>query len=105
MAFAVGGLSSVSSIPSTRCPPRVLANATISLNSLSRPYAAKSLPSCQGSRLPSRPGISCHAAAPRASPQIQLLEKIIALVVDDDERREILDFDSPDRFHAEFGMF
>src|ERR1700681_4747346 len=39
------------------------------------------------------------------SPQIQFLEEIIALVVDDDEGREILDLDAPDRFHAEFGIF
>src|ERR1700712_739078 len=39
------------------------------------------------------------------SPQIQLLEEIIALVVDDDEGRKILDLDAPDRFHAEFGIF
>src|SRR5258708_10155382 len=39
------------------------------------------------------------------SPQIQFLEEIIALVVDDDESREILDLDAPDRFHAEFGIF
>src|ERR1700704_6906522 len=41
----------------------------------------------------------------RPSPQIQFLEEIIALVVDDDEGREILDLDAPDRFHAEFGIF
>ncbi len=35
------------------------------------------------------------------SPQIQFLEKIIALVVDDDEGGEVLDVDAPDRFHAE----
>src|SRR5258705_10369087 len=39
------------------------------------------------------------------SPQIQFLEEIIALVVDDDEGREILDLDAPDRFHAEVGIF
>src|SRR5258708_12163686 len=39
------------------------------------------------------------------SPQIQFLEEIIALVVDDDQSREILDLDAPDRFHAEFGIF
>src|SRR5258707_4473483 len=39
------------------------------------------------------------------SPQIQFLEEIIALVVDDDEGRKILDLDAPDRFHAEFGIF
>src|ERR1700682_6801369 len=39
------------------------------------------------------------------SSQIQFLEEIIALVVDDDEGREILDLDAPDRFHAEFGIF
>src|ERR1700704_1621166 len=41
----------------------------------------------------------------RPSPQIQFLEEVIALVVDDDEGREILDLDAPDRFHAEFGIF
>src|SRR5260221_13543061 len=39
------------------------------------------------------------------SPQIQFLEEIVALVVDDDEGREIHDLDAPDRFHAEFGIF
>src|SRR5580698_6947945 len=37
----------------------------------------------------------------RASPQIQLLEEIIALVVDDDEGRKIHHLDAPDRFHAQ----
>ena len=40
-----------------------------------------------------------------ALPQIQFLEEVIALVVDDDEGRKILDLDAPDRFHAEFGIF
>ena len=31
-----------------------------------------------------------------------LFEKIIALVVDHNERREVFDFDFPDRFHPEF---
>ena len=39
------------------------------------------------------------------SPQIQVLEKVIALVVNDDEGRKIHDLDAPDRFHAEFGIF
>src|SRR5258707_10277460 len=39
------------------------------------------------------------------SPQIQFLEEIIALVVDDDEGREIHHLDAPDRFHAELGIF
>src|SRR5579863_4939182 len=38
-------------------------------------------------------------------PQIQLLEEIVALVVDDNEGREIDHFDAPDRFHAELGIF
>src|SRR5437868_13907521 len=38
-------------------------------------------------------------------PQIQLLEEIIALVVDHDEGREIFYLDAPDRLHAEFGKF
>src|ERR1700727_2887032 len=50
-----------------------------------------------GSRSPGR--------QPWGSPQIQLLEEIIALVIDDDEGRKILDFDAPDRLHAEFGIF
>src|SRR5205823_10270668 len=39
------------------------------------------------------------------SPQIQFLEKIIALVIDHDECRKILDLDAPDRLHAELGIF
>src|SRR6478672_12334276 len=38
-------------------------------------------------------------------PQIQFLEEIVALVVDDDEGREIHHLDAPDRFHPEFGIF
>ena len=45
------------------------------------------------------------ARAEPASAQIQFLEKIIALVVDDDEGRKIHHLDAPDRFHAEFGIF
>jgi NADPH:quinone reductase len=43
----------------------------------------------------------------RAEPltQIQLLEEIVPLVVDDDEGREILDLDAPDRLHAKLGIF
>src|SRR5579875_1225312 len=49
---------------------------------------------------------SINRAAPCfASPQVQFLEEIIALVIDDDEGREILDFDPPDRFHPELGIF
>ena len=40
-----------------------------------------------------------------ASSEVQLLEEVVALVVDDDEGREILDLDAPDRLHAEFGIF
>ena len=32
-----------------------------------------------------------------------MLEKIIPLVIHQDKRREVFDFDLPDRFHAEFG--
>src|SRR3974390_1581274 len=41
----------------------------------------------------------------RALAQIQFLEKVIPLIVDDDEGREVLDLDFPDRFHAELGIF
>src|SRR5215213_1901808 len=44
-------------------------------------------------------------ASGRSLPQIQFLEKIIPLVVDHDERREILYLDAPDRLHAELGIF
>src|SRR5215212_4741069 len=40
-----------------------------------------------------------------SSPQIQFLEKVVALVVDDNKCREILDLDAPDRLHSEFGIF
>src|SRR5262245_16602099 len=44
----------------------------------------------------------CQSAL--ASPQIQFLEKVIALVVDDDEGWKILDLDPPDRLHTELGI-
>src|SRR5579871_3161165 len=37
--------------------------------------------------------------------QVQLLEEVVALVVDDREGGEILDLDAPDRLHAELGVF
>src|SRR6202007_3467060 len=40
-----------------------------------------------------------------ASPQVQILEEVVAFVVDDDEGREVDYFDAPDRFHAELGIF
>src|SRR5215475_11983281 len=39
------------------------------------------------------------------SSQIQFLEEIIALVVDHDECGKILHLDSPNRLHAELGIF
>src|SRR5437763_7637091 len=39
------------------------------------------------------------------SSQIQFLEKVVSLVVDDDEGRKILDFNFPDRLHAELRIF
>src|SRR6516225_2521919 len=38
------------------------------------------------------------------SPEIELFEEIISLVVDDDEGGEVLHFDPPDRLHAELGV-
>src|SRR5689334_11207536 len=38
-------------------------------------------------------------------PEIQLLEKVVALVVDDDKGGKIDDLDAPDRLHAEFRIF
>src|SRR5215831_14996607 len=40
-----------------------------------------------------------------ASPQIQVLEEVVAFVVDDDEGGKIDHFDTPNRFHAELGIF
>src|SRR5215831_11634072 len=40
-----------------------------------------------------------------ASPQVQILEEVVAFVVDDDKGREIDHFDAPDRFHTELGIF
>src|SRR5262245_45423121 len=37
--------------------------------------------------------------------EVQLLEEVVALVVDDDEGGEILHLDAPDRLHAELGIF
>jgi len=35
---------------------------------------------------------------------LQLAEEVVALVVGDDEGREVLDLDAPDRLHAELGI-
>jgi len=35
----------------------------------------------------------------------QLFEKVVAFVIDENERGEIFDFDFPNRFHAEFWKF
>src|SRR6187549_241180 len=48
----------------------------------------------------------CGPRSPRRPlAEVQFLEEVIALVVNDDESREILDLDLPDRFHPEFGIF
>src|SRR5260370_35123382 len=41
----------------------------------------------------------------RPSAEVELLEKIVALVVDDDEGGKLFDLDPPDRLHAELGIF
>src|SRR5205823_2175697 len=72
----------------------------------------------------SRPDLPCNQPMPRRrtarraprcrmaravhgkkSSEVQLLEEVIALVVDHDEGRKILDLDAPDRLHAELGIF
>ena len=51
-------------------------------------------------RLPGRPG---RPAADGEQRRLRLLgEEVVPLVVHDDERREVADLDTPDRFHAEF---
>src|SRR5262249_58664925 len=50
-------------------------------------------------------GCSESGGAFTASPQIQILEEVVAFVVDDDKGREIDHFDAPDRLHTELGIF
>src|SRR6478736_5238355 len=40
----------------------------------------------------------------RRASNLELAEEVVALVVDDDEGREVLDLDPPDRLHAELGV-
>ena len=49
------------------------------------------------SRLRGNDGVKLRLHLP-----LKLGEEVVALVVDDDESREVFDLDSPDRFHAEF---
>src|SRR5262245_49692339 len=57
------------------------------------------------------PGGSCFASGQShdqllaTAVGLQLLEEIVALVIHQDERREIDHLNFPDRFHAEFGVF
>ena len=44
------------------------------------------------------------ATATASWPAADLLEEVVALVVDDDERREVDDLDLPHRLHAELGV-
>ena len=39
------------------------------------------------------------------APRLQLLEEVVALIVNEDERREVLNGNLPDSLHAEFGIF
>src|SRR5262249_6783722 len=76
-------------IPRRHLRPVIPAEAGIHNNSATLPWTAV----CAGmtareSRCPS-----------------ELREEVVALVVDDDESREIDHFDAPDRFHAELGIF
>src|SRR3954468_13085383 len=59
----------------------------------------------RGSRISSASFHAAQRPGNAASTQIQLLEEVVALVVDDDERRKVDDLDAPDRFHAELGIF
>ena len=38
------------------------------------------------------------------APGLQLLEEVIALVIDEDEGGEVLDLNLPDGFHTQFGI-
>ena len=38
-------------------------------------------------------------------PRLQLLEEVVALVINEDEGGEVLDLNLPDSLHSEFGIF
>src|SRR5262245_42619679 len=59
----------------------------------------------EAAALPTSFGSCGGTNASSRSPQIQLLEEVIALVIDYNKRGKVLDLDPPDRLHAELGVF
>ena len=41
----------------------------------------------------------------RAAFLLDLSEEVVTLIIDEDKCREVLNFNFPDSFHAEFGIF
>src|SRR4029079_3587376 len=84
------------------------ATATARAVAAGRPpiHPVKGVPFPRGRRGTEGPSCRCDPRPARGgSAQVQFLEEVIALVVNDDESREILDLDLPDRLHPEFGIF
>src|SRR5437763_1399921 len=73
----------------------------ISATSISRSYSMPRISRCRGDN--SASGRASFANRPTRSRQGS--EKVVALVVDDDEGGEIGDLDAPDRLHAQLLVF
>ena len=56
-------------------------------------------------RAATRSGLTAGRALQAGCCRSADIEEIIALVIGDDEGREIFNLDPPDRFHAKFGIF
>ena len=60
------------------------------------------LPPATSPAAASRAAATSSGSTPRS--RVAVGEEVVALVVDDDERREVLDLDPPDRLHAQLGV-
>ena len=65
----------------------------------------KGVPQMRGTPLYVNISVVLFLALLAWSPGLQLLEEVVALVIDEDERREVLHADLPDGFHSEVWIF
>ena len=49
--------------------------------------------------------LQCWFLLARATFLLDLSEEVVTLIIDEDKCREVLNFNFPDSFHAEFGIF
>ena len=49
--------------------------------------------------------LQCWFLLARAAFLLDLSEEVVTLIIDEDKCREVLNFNFPDSFHAEFGIF